>query len=1460
MKPRLFARGLSSIASIALSCCLFAPSASAQSTWSGNTSNNWGTATNWSPAATPPAQADIIIADTTGSANLLVLDASREIGNFQFGTTGTRNTAFTVRSTSAHSLSFTGGLNATGPLNGVRLSFHGHHNIPNDQTWNVGGEIGSHSADRGVFIREIVEANGSSPAQPAGVGSLVMDGSLTKAGSGQLVIAAVAISGDGNFEVQEGALKLNAGANRLLTVGGAGSINLHNTAQLFVSRNSGTMAITRSIIANGTSGMVWGGGGTANDSEIASSIAWNGTTHTLNVPVANRYISSGAWTGNATVNRTGASTLTLNGNLSAFTGTLNLTGGINNILPSSGTFGGTLGVAAGTAQITGSIAGNLSLTGGTTTFPGQVGGSLALNAGATLSGEATATSALTLNGGTFSANPLTPGALSTAGNLHLGGPVSVSLAAVPPNTSPFPILTYGGSLTGDPANLSLLGGTANYRSPTFDTTTPGLITLAVGSDSRTWNSGGVWDINTSENWLEGDKRFFQLDQVLFTNTGAGTIALSGVLTPSSITVNASSDYTFTATAGNLIAGTTAITKAGSGILTLGGENTFSGPILVQAGTLRATQSAAFGANGNTFTVSPGATLDHNGAWGVNRDFNAIIAGNGSGAGAIINGSATSQQAGFRSITLAADASIGGTARFDVRPIIAGTGLVDLAGFTLTKAGVNQISLVEASITHGRILISEGMLSLTRNQWPAGTLEINPGGIARFENNNVGLYGYGMNIVLHSGEAQTTLNVIGADTIHSGTITGSGHLTKTGASALILTSDATHSGGTTISEGTLQIGNGGSSGSLAGNITNNANLTYNRGDNLTLPNTITGTGTLTKAGPGILSIDQPQTYLGNTIVQTGTLSLDGTGALPPTTNLTFPDAAGATFEMNGIPTSIRTLNGGGLIGGVVRNSSPSTATFSTTPIEADSATFSGVLEGPIRFRVLGTKAEPAFVAPRQRLAHPANLFTGGITVDGGTLMARTDGSLGAIPFSFEPAYILLQNNGTVLNEADNNSLTIHPNRGVTLGPGGGAFCGGFNNPLAVVVQSVISGAEGNPVTIIGNNGTVTFTAENTYLGNTILGPVTVNGTSRLSIGNGGATGKLGAGKVVNDGILTFNRSNTLDVPNDIEGSGSVNQLGPGRTNLLGNCTHAGATTIQNGTLAILGSLPNSPVTVATNATLAGNATLGGTVTVNGRVAPGEHSGTLTVNNMIDFRPGSQYVCSIGQWAGNTAGTDWNLIIAEDFYVNTTPETPLILRITGNPAGFSESNKSMEIARSGVAFQPEDLDQITLDSSAFAGTGTFSLTLANNNESLILEYTAGTAQGDAFAAWIDSFPSITDPLLKTPAADADADGLANAVEFLLDSNPANGTAQNLPTATRSPDGQHLIFTFTRSKSAHQAGFTASVEYSTTLASAAWLTATPEMITTLDNGATETVTATIPIPSGATRCFARLNVAIP
>uniref|UniRef100_UPI000EB5231C autotransporter outer membrane beta-barrel domain-containing protein n=1 Tax=Pseudomonas aeruginosa TaxID=287 RepID=UPI000EB5231C len=114
----------------------------------------------------------------------------------------------------------------------------------------------------------------------------------------------------------------------------------------------------------------------------------------------------------------------------------------------------------------------------------------------------------------------------------------------------------------------------------------------------------------------------------------------------------------------------------------------------------------------------------------------------------------------------------------------------------------------------------------------------------------------------------------ADRIFAGNVTGAGLLMKQGSGTLALTGDHQHSGGTVISEGVLQVGDGGEKGSLQGDVQNDSSLVFNRGNYLEFGGRIDGVGSLVKDGVGLLNLTGEGSMSGRTYVQRGGLGFNG----------------------------------------------------------------------------------------------------------------------------------------------------------------------------------------------------------------------------------------------------------------------------------------------------------------------------------------------------------------------------------------------------------------------------------------------------------------------------------------------------------------------------------------------------------------------------------------------------------
>jgi autotransporter-associated beta strand protein len=119
----------------------------------------------------------------------------------------------------------------------------------------------------------------------------------------------------------------------------------------------------------------------------------------------------------------------------------------------------------------------------------------------------------------------------------------------------------------------------------------------------------------------------------------------------------------------------------------------------------------------------------------------------------------------------------------------------------------------------------------------------------------------------------------ADSItFDGLISGSGGMTKFGAGTLTLTADNTYTNGTVIAEGTLQLGNGGATGSFGSSTLNDGGmLVFNHSNVFTFGANLFGTGAVTQLGSGTTVLSHTNTYDGGTLLKAGTLDLAAAGA-------------------------------------------------------------------------------------------------------------------------------------------------------------------------------------------------------------------------------------------------------------------------------------------------------------------------------------------------------------------------------------------------------------------------------------------------------------------------------------------------------------------------------------------------------------------------------------------------------
>lgn len=328
--------------------------------------------------------------------------------------------------------------------------------------------------------------------------------------------------------------------------------------------------------------------------------------------------------------------------------------------------------------------------------------------------------------------------------------------------------------------------------------------------------------------------------------------------------------------------TTAGTGGGVGISVNG-----SGMTLINNGTIQGGGATAFSAanNGQSAGVSlaTGARLV-NGATGL------IVGGDGfggmAGSGVAFSVSTGGLLVNQGTIRGGADLS-GGTG--GGRAIRISSGTISIENSGLIEGGVGNSALnvqqnAQLTITNsGTIRAGSGYANAIEFGASAAsnsTLELLAG------SNIVGnvVAGAGTNDTFRLGGA--TKSVFDVSTIgNTAQYRNFDRFEKAGASTWSLIGAGTVTTPWTVNEGTLQIGNGGTSGSLVSNVVVNsgATLAFNRSDTYTFGNAITGAGGVAQNGTGTTVFNTAQTYAGPTTVNIGTLAVDGSITSPVTVN-------------------------------------------------------------------------------------------------------------------------------------------------------------------------------------------------------------------------------------------------------------------------------------------------------------------------------------------------------------------------------------------------------------------------------------------------------------------------------------------------------------------------------------------------------------------------------------------------
>ncbi|WP_253256654.1 autotransporter-associated beta strand repeat-containing protein [Stenotrophomonas sp. VV52] len=518
-------------------------------------------------------------------------------------------------------------------------------------------------------------------------------------------------------------------------------------------------------------------------------------------------------------------------------------------------------------------------------------------------------------------------------------------------------------------------------------------------------------------------------------TLANAVALNGALT-----VAGSNDLTLS----GVVSGNGGLVKQGDTTLSLDGANTYSGGTALQAGTLLLGNAQALGTG--TLSAADGTALDTTAA--------AQLANN-------IALDGTLNLVGSNDLTLAGN--------------IAGSGgLVKDGDTTLTLTGTNSYG--------GGTTVNAGTL--------VGTSASLQGGIAN--------------------ESAVVFDQAGDGTFN-GSISGSGTLTKQGGGALRLAGANSYSGGTTVEAGTLI----GDTDSLQGDITDNATLVFDQGSDGTYAGVISGNGSLVKQGGGTLALTGANSYSGGTTINAGTLLGDTTslqGDIVDNANLVFEQGDGDTFAGSISGSGTLTKQGFGVLRLAGINSYSGGTTISAGTLVGDTTSLQGNIvdnaslvfdqgdDGTFSGAISGTGALTKEGEGALTLAG-SNSYSGGTTVDAGTLIGNTSSLQGDI--ANNAALVFDQAaNGTYAGTLSGDGSLDKTGAGTLLLSGNSA---GFTGTTTVSAGALGVGTPATPGATLG--GPVVVDNGGTLFGNGSIGSLDLSGTL-LSGGDEGSLTVVG----------------------------------------------------------------------------------------------------------------------------------------------------------------------------------------------------------------------------------------------------------------------------------------------------------------------------------------------------------------
>ncbi len=1100
----------------------------------------------------------------------------------------------------------------TGTITG-RIAFEsatsGGHSFTNAGTINGSLSLGTGERDDTFFaITGSSITGGSAPAvavaTPSGGSLNFAAGGTVDAGLGgtDLLVLRNTLSGPGSGNAGEGTIKASQYLNFENLQVDSGTWTLNGAVVSGSALLRGGVAIFDDAGAFGT-GTLTGRGG-------AMQAAVDGLTLGQNVNLVSGLVVQGdkSFTLGGTVSgggglvKNGTGTLTLNG-VNTFGGGFALNGG-GVTLGNASALGSGLFLVGGNVALntffTGTLNNQVQLSGaltldgtGTLTFGAPISGagSLRSNGNLALAASNTYGGGTTMGGGRLdvgSNTALGTGDLTIDGASVLTGAAGVTLAnnVVLNNTLNFGAAGSGGALTlngviSGAGGISLAGApgvTLNGANTFTGGFNLGAGTLTVGNDTALGQAGVTVSGPSS---LEANQAVslandFRLNAAL-TVGGSNDLALNGAIT-----------------------GLRALTKNGTGRLTLGGANNFSGGVNLESGALRVGTDTSLG--GGDLTVSGTAALDASAA--VNLANDVVLNAN-------------------LNVDGANDIALGGQ--------ILGTG-------GIIYSGTGTLTLGKANGFTGGTTLNSGTLSL------GDGLALGGGKLSVAGNANLrsGVANIGVNNGVTLG-AGATLGVDGSNPLTlTGTIDGDGALALSGTGAVGLTGANTYGGGTTVTGTTLIVANtsGSATGSGAVQVQGGGTLggsgsiagTVNVGEGILSPGA-GGAGTLTVGGLNLAAGSTLNYELGQAGVAGGALndliSVNGNLQLDGTLNIA--QSAGGKFGagLYRLIDYTGTLTDNGLEIGTAPTDAKNLQVQTSVANQVNLVNSDGVT------LTLWDGADPANFNDGKIAGSSGTWRAGGSTsswtgVDGalnagwqqdgvaifsgqaGIVTVDTQG--GAKPVGIGGAQFAVD--GYTVN---GDALTIGaPATVVRVGDGTAAGAG-----MTATIASEIAGAGG---LVKDDLGTLVLDGSNSYAGGTTIkgGILQIASDANLGAVGGGlalegttlhVTGDTASKRAVSlgTGVNSFDIDQTVALDGTVSGAGSLRKIGAGTLQLGAANAYVGGTDVAAGAVEALvtGALGSGPVSVADNASLAFTNTaeagaLAITVAARGG-APGDNGG-------------------------------------------------------------------------------------------------------------------------------------------------------------------------------------------------------------------------------------------------------------